>query len=184
LPVTAPRQQALRRTNANPYYFLPEAGLNFSFLRFLVGIPTEQNQGASFMSVFQEFKTFAVKGNAIDLAVGVVIGSAFGGIVNSLVNDVIMPPIGKLTGNIDFSNLFINLTSTPATSLAEAKKLGLATINYGAFVNTLINFVIVAFAIFVLVKQLNRLKKPEAAAPAVTPEDILLLREIRDSLKK
>lgn len=136
------------------------------------------------MSFFQEFKTFAVKGNAIDLAVGVVIGAAFGGIVTSLVNDIIMPPIGRITGNIDFSNLFVNLTDTPVETLAEAKKLGLATINYGAFINTLINFLIVAFAIFVLVKQLNRLKKEAPAAPAATPEDILLLREIRDSLKK
>jgi large conductance mechanosensitive channel len=136
------------------------------------------------MSFFQEFKTFAVKGNAIDLAVGLVIGSAFGGIVTSLVNDVIMPPMGKLTGNLNFANHFINLTSTPVGSLAEAKKLGLATINYGVFVNTVINFIIVSFAIFLVVKQLNRLKKTQEASPAATPEDILLLREIRDSLKK
>lgn len=136
------------------------------------------------MSFFQEFKTFAIKGNAIDLAVGVVIGAAFGGIVTSLVNDIIMPPIGMIAGKIDFSNLFINLTDTPAASLAEAKQLGLATINYGAFINTLINFLIVAFAIFLLVKQINRLKREAPAAPAATPEDILLLREIRDSLKK
>lgn len=136
------------------------------------------------MGFLQEFKTFAVKGNAIDLAVGVVIGAAFGGIVTSLVNDIIMPPIGKLTGNIDFSNLFVNLSGTPVESLAEAKKLGLATINYGVFINTLINFLIVAFAIFLVVKQLNRLKQEAPAAPAATPEDILLLRQIRDSLKK
>lgn len=135
------------------------------------------------MSFFKEFKTFAVKGNAIDLAVGVVIGAAFGGIVTSLVSDIIMPPIGKITGNIDFSNLFLNLSDTEVATLAEAKKLGLATINYGAFLNTVINFLIVAFAIFLLVKQLNRLKQEAPAAPAATPEDILLLREIRDSLK-
>jgi large conductance mechanosensitive channel len=136
------------------------------------------------MSFFKEFKTFAVKGNAIDLAVGVVIGGAFGGIVTSLVNDIIMPPIGKITGNIDFSNLFLNLSGTPVETLAEAKKLGLATVNYGAFINTLINFLIVAFAIFVVVKQLNRLKHEAPPAPAATPEDVLLLREIRDSLRK
>ena len=136
------------------------------------------------MSFFQEFKTFAVKGNAIDLAVGVVIGAAFGGIVTSLVNDIIMPPIGKVTGNIDFSNLFVNLSGTEVATLAEAKKLGLATINYGVFINAVINFLIVAFAIFIVVKQLNRLKHEAPAAPAATPEDILLLREIRDSLKK
>lgn len=136
------------------------------------------------MGFFHEFKTFAVKGNAIDLAVGVVIGGAFGSIVTSLVNDIIMPPIGRLTGNLDFSNLFLNLTETPVASLAEAKKLGLATVNYGAFINTVINFLIVAFAIFLLVKQINRLKHHTPAAPAATPEDILLLRDIRDSLKK
>jgi large conductance mechanosensitive channel len=136
------------------------------------------------MGFFQEFKTFAVKGNAIDLAVGVVIGAAFGGIVTSLVNDIIMPPIGKVTGNIDFSNLFVNLSGTEVATLAEAKKLGLATINYGVFINAVINFLIVAFAIFIVVKQLNRLKHEAPAAPAATPEDILLLREIRDSLKK
>lgn len=136
------------------------------------------------MSFFQEFKTFAVKGNAIDLAVGVVIGAAFGGIVTSLVNDIIMPPIGKVTGNIDFSNLFVNLSGTEVATLAEAKKLGLATINYGVFINAVINFLIVAFAIFIVVKQLNRMKQEAPAAPAATPEDILLLREIRDNLKK
>ena len=136
------------------------------------------------MGFFQEFKTFAVKGNAIDLAVGVVIGAAFGGIVTSLVNDIIMPPIGKVTGNIDFSNLFVNLSGTEVATLAEAKKLGLATINYGVFINAVINFLIVAFAIFIVVKQLNRLKQEAPAAPAATPEDILLLREIRDNLKK
>jgi large conductance mechanosensitive channel len=136
------------------------------------------------MSIFQEFKTFAVKGNAIDLAVGVVIGAAFGGIVTSLVNDIIMPPIGMLTGNIDFSNLFVNLSGTEVATLAEAKKLGLATINYGVFINAVINFLIVAFAIFLVVKQLNRMKQEAPAAPAATPEDILLLREIRDSLKR
>ncbi|MCO5142110.1 MAG: large conductance mechanosensitive channel protein MscL [Oligoflexia bacterium] len=135
--------------------------------------------------MLKEFKAFAMKGNVVDMAVGVIIGGAFGKIVSSLVNDIIMPPIGKLMGGVDFSNLFINLTQTPAASLDEAKKLGLATINYGTFVNTVLDFLIVAFAIFMVIKQLNRFKKEEApAAPAAPPEDITLLREIRDLLKK
>lgn len=131
----------------------------------------------------KEFKTFAVKGNVIDLAVGVVIGAAFGKIVTSLVNDIVMPPIGRLMGNLDFSNLFVNLSSTPVTSLAEAKQLGLPTINYGSFINVSLDFLIVAFAIFLLVKQVNRFKREEPAA-ATTPEDVQLLREIRDLLAK
>lgn len=136
------------------------------------------------MSLLQEFKKFAVKGNVIDLAVGVVIGTAFGGIVTSLVNDIVMPPIGWLTGKVNFSNLFLNLSSTPVQSVAEAKQLGLPTVNYGNFINVVLNFLIIAFAIFLVVKQINRLKKEEAAAPAPTPEEILLLREIRDQLQK
>jgi large conductance mechanosensitive channel len=132
----------------------------------------------------QEFKTFAIKGNVIDLAVGVVIGAAFGKIVTSFVNDIIMPPVGRLMGNMDFSNLFINLSSTPAQSLAEAKQLGLPTINYGAFINASLDFFIVAFAIFLVVKQINRFKREAPAAPAATPEDVQLLREIRDLLRQ
>lgn len=133
---------------------------------------------------FQEFKTFAVKGNVIDLAIGVIIGAAFGKIVQSFVADILMPPLGKLTGGLDFSNKFINLTSTPVESLAQAKQLGLATINYGLFLNQVVDFAIVAFAIFLVVKQINRLHREAPAAPAVTPEDIMLLREIRDLLRK
>lgn len=109
--------------------------------------------------MLKEFKEFAVKGNAIDLAVGIIIGAAFGKIVNSLVNDMIMPPIGKVLGRVDFSNLFINLSDQTVSSVAEAKKAGIATINYGIFLNTCLEFLIVAFAVFLLVQQLTRLKK-------------------------
>jgi large conductance mechanosensitive channel len=137
--------------------------------------------------MLKEFKEFAVKGNVIDMAVGVVIGGAFGKIVNSLVADVIMPPIGLLLGKVDFSNLFLNLSGTPAASLAEAKVKGLATLNYGVFLNTTLEFLIIAFAIFVVVKQINRLKREAPPAPAAPPEpsnEEKLLAEIRDLLKK
>ncbi len=136
--------------------------------------------------MLKEFKEFAIKGNVIDMAVGVVIGGAFGKIVNSLVADVIMPPIGLLLGKVDFSNLFLNLSGTPAASLAEAKAKGLATLNYGVFINTAIEFLIIAFAIFMVVKQINRLKREAPAAPAAPPEpsnEEKLLGEIRDLLK-
>lgn len=136
------------------------------------------------MGFFQEFKTFAVKGNVIDLAIGVIIGAAFGKIVQSFVADILMPPLGKITGGLDFSNKFINLTSTPADSLAQAKQLGLATINYGVFINNVVDFAIVAFAIFIVIRQINKLHKEAPAAPAVVPEEIQLLRQIRDSLQK
>jgi len=137
------------------------------------------------MSMASEFKEFAVKGNVVDLAVGIIIGGAFGKIVGSLVNDVIMPPIGLLLGKVDFSNLFINLSGKEVASLADAKKAGLATLNYGLFLNTCIEFLIVALAVFLLVKQVNRLKKEAPAAPAAPPEppaDVKLLGEIRDLL--
>lgn len=137
--------------------------------------------------MLKEFKEFAVKGNVIDMAVGVVIGGAFGKIVNSLVADVIMPPIGLLLGKVDFSNLFLNLSGKPVESLAEAKKAGLATLNYGIFLNTCLEFLIIAFAIFVVVKQINRLKREAPPAPAAPPEpsaEEKLLAEIRDLLKK
>jgi len=137
------------------------------------------------MSMASEFKEFAVKGSVVDLAVGIIIGGAFGKIVSSVVNDVIMPPIGLLLGKVDFSNLFINLSGKEVASLADAKKAGLATLNYGLFLNTCIEFVIVAFAVFLLVKQINRLKKEApapAAAPAEPPADVKLLGEIRDLL--
>lgn len=139
------------------------------------------------MSFVSEFKEFAVKGNVMDLAVGVIIGGAFGKIVDSVVNDLIMPLVGKVVGGLDFSNYYIALANQPAgLPLAEAKKVG-AVFAYGSFLTVALNFVILAFIIFMMIKQINRLKKeaPAApAAPAVTPEDIVLLREIRDSLKK
>jgi large conductance mechanosensitive channel len=137
--------------------------------------------------MLKEFREFAIKGNVIDMAVGVVIGGAFGKIVNSLVADVIMPPIGLLLGKVDFSNLFLNLSGTPVASLADAKKAGLATLNYGLFLNTCIEFLIIAFAIFMVIKQINRLKREAPAAPAAPPEpsnEEKLLTEIRDLLKK
>jgi len=115
--------------------------------------------------MLKEFRDFAVRGNVIDMAVGIIIGAAFGGIVTSLVNDLLMPPIGLLLGHVDFSNLFLNLTSHHYDSVAAAKAAGAATLNYGVFLNTVINFVIVAFAVFLLVRWINRLKKP-APAPA------------------
>ncbi|ODU44738.1 MAG: large-conductance mechanosensitive channel protein [Thiobacillus sp. SCN 63-374] len=140
------------------------------------------------MSFMSEFKEFAVKGNAMDLAVGVIIGAAFGKIVESIVNDLIMPLIGAVSGGFDFSNLFIALDTVPegvAMTLAEVKAAGVPVFAYGNFLTILLNFIILAFIVFILVKQLNRLKKEAPpAAPAAPPEDIVLLREIRDSLKK
>jgi large conductance mechanosensitive channel len=140
------------------------------------------------MGMLQEFKEFAVKGNAMDLAVGVIIGGAFGKIVESVVGDLIMPLVSKLIGNLDFSNLFVVLGNNPnnLTTLADLKKAGIAVFAYGNFLTILVNFTILAFIIFMMVKQLNRLRivPTPAAAPVVTPEDVLLLREIRDSLKK
>jgi large conductance mechanosensitive channel len=139
------------------------------------------------MGFMTEFKEFAVKGNVIDLAVGVIIGGAFGKIVDSVVNDLIMPLVGRVTGGLDFSNYYLALAGQPAgLPLAEAKKAG-AVFAYGSFLTTLVYFVILALIIFVMVKQINRLKReapPPAAAPAAPPEDIVLLREIRDALKK
>ena len=140
------------------------------------------------MSFMSEFKEFAVKGNAMDLAVGVIIGAAFGKIVDSIVKDLIMPVVGAIFGGFDFSNLFITLGDVPAgvaMTLTAVREAGVPVFAYGNFLTILINFIILAFIVFVLVKQLNRLKKaPPPAAPAATPEDIVLLREIRDSLKK
>jgi len=117
--------------------------------------------------MWQEFKKFIQRGSVIDLAVGVIIGGAFGSIVNSLVNDVIMPPIGLLIGNVDFSNLYFNLSGGSYPSLAEAQNAGAVTINIGLFINALINFLILAFVIFILVRQVNKLQKPETTpAPA------------------
>ncbi len=137
--------------------------------------------------MFEEFKKFAMRGNVLDLAVGVIIGASFTGIVTSLVNDVIMPPIGLVLGGVDFANFFVVLKGAPAETLAAAKAAKDVTINYGLFVNAVINFLIVAFVLFLMIRQLNKLVAPAPAAPAEPPppsEDILLLREIRDSLKK
>lgn len=134
--------------------------------------------------MLKEFKEFAVKGNVMDMAVGIIIGGAFGKIVGSLVNDVIMPPIGRLLGKVDFTNLYVNLTGGEFTSLVEAKKAGAATLNYGVFLNTVIEFVIVAFAVFLLVKQVNRFRRePAPAAPPEPTPTEKLLGEIRDTLK-
>jgi large conductance mechanosensitive channel len=139
------------------------------------------------MSILSEFKEFAVKGNVIDLAVGVIIGAAFGKIVDSLVSDIIMPLVGVVFGKLDFSNLYVVLGTAPAgvaNTLADLKKAGVPVLAYGSFVTVAVNFVILAFIIFIMVKQINKLRKTEEAAPAATPEDITLLREIRDSLKR
>ena len=141
------------------------------------------------MSVISEFKQFAMKGSVIDLAVGVIIGGAFGKIVDSAVNDLIMPVVGKLLGGLDFTNMFIPLSDLPPganfSTLAEVKKAGIPVFAYGNFVSILINFIILALIIFIMVKQMNRLKKEVPPAPPAAPaEDVLLLREIRDSLKK
>ena len=121
------------------------------------------------MALLQEFKDFAMRGNVLDMAVGIIIGAAFGKIVSSLVEDVLMPPIGLLLGNVDFSNLFINLSGTAYDSLAKAKEAGAPTLNLGMFLNQIINFVIVAFAVFVLVQQVNRFKAKPAPAPVEPP---------------
>ncbi|MGE0812300.1 MAG: large conductance mechanosensitive channel protein MscL [Vicinamibacterales bacterium] len=141
--------------------------------------------------MLNEFKEFIVKGNAFDLAVGVIIGGAFGAMAGSFVSDIMMPPIGLVTGGTDFSNIFLTLkegaTAGPYASLAAAKEAGAVTLNVGTFLNTVINLVIVGFVLFLMVRSINAARRPEPAAPAPpppTPEDVLLLREIRDALKK
>ena len=142
------------------------------------------------MSILSEFKEFAVKGNVIDLAVGVIIGAAFGKIVDSLVADIIMPIVGLVFGRLDFSNLFVVLGTAPpgvANTLADLKKAGVPVLAYGNFITIAVNFVILAFIIFMMVKQINRMKRNDEPAPVpapATPEDVVLLREIRDSLKQ
>lgn len=120
--------------------------------------------------MFKEFKDFAMRGNVLDLAIGVIIGGAFGKIITSLVNDVIMPPIGLLLGEVNFSNLFINLGGRKYPTLADAQKAGAVTINYGIFLNTVVDFLIVAFVIFLIVRQVNKLHKPATAASVTTEE--------------
>ena len=137
--------------------------------------------------VLQEFKNFAMRGNVVDMAVGIIIGAAFGKIISSLVNDVIMPPIGLMMGNVDFSQLYANLTDVAYPTLAAAKEAGAATINYGMFINEVINFLIIAFAIFMAIKAMNSMKKKEEAAPAEPAKpsvEVELLTEIRDALNK
>jgi large conductance mechanosensitive channel len=142
------------------------------------------------MSFMSEFREFAVKGNVVDLAVGVIIGGAFGKIVDSLVADVIMPVIGLVFGKLDFSNLYVVLGTVPAgvaNTLADLKKAGVPVLAYGNFITVAVNFVILAFVIFIMIKQINRLRNEPAAAPAEPPppaEDVVLLREIRDSLRR
>ena len=142
------------------------------------------------MGMMQEFKEFAVKGNVIDLAVGVIIGAAFGKIVDSVVSDLILPLVGAVFGKLDFSNMFILLGTPPAgtgMTLDALKKAGVPVFAYGNFITVAVNFAILAFIIFLMVKQINRMKNeapPTPAVPAAVPEDVVLLREIRDSLKK
>jgi large conductance mechanosensitive channel len=137
--------------------------------------------------MLKEFKEFAMRGNVIDMAVGVIIGAAFGKIVTSLVNDVLMPPIGLLMGNMDFSNLFVNLTGGDYASVAAAEAAGAPIIKYGLFVNTVLDFLIVAFVIFLVIRTINRLKRKQEAAPPPAPAapsaEVTLLTEIRDALK-
>jgi len=141
--------------------------------------------------MLKEFKEFAVRGNVVDMAVGIIIGAAFGKIVDSLVKDLLMPPIGLLLGNVDFNNLFVVLrdgkAAGPYLTLEVAQKAGAVTFNYGLFFNTCITFLIVAFAVFLLIRAINRMKRAEEAKPAepaAPPEEVVLLREIRDSLRK
>jgi len=136
--------------------------------------------------MLKEFKEFAMRGNVVDMAVGIIIGAAFGRIVSSLVEDVVMPPIGLLMGNMDFSQLYINLSGGDFASLAAAREAGAATINYGMFINAVLHFLIVAFAIFMLIRGMNRLKRKAEEAPAEPPQasaEVQLLTEIRDSLR-
>jgi large conductance mechanosensitive channel len=137
------------------------------------------------MGVASEFKEFAIKGNVVDLAVGVIIGAAFGKIVDSIVNDLIMPLVSKIFGGLDFSNYFIPLAGQTAANLADAKKAG-AVLAYGNFLTVTLNFVILAFIIFLMVRQINRLRREEPAPPppSAPPEELLVLREIRDTLKQ
>jgi large conductance mechanosensitive channel len=135
------------------------------------------------MSMMSEFREFALKGNVMDLAVGVIIGAAFGKIVESLVNDIIMPVISKIFGGLDFSNYFIPLAGQSASTLAEAKQDG-AVLAYGNFATVAINFLILAFIIFLMVRAVNRLRRQTPVAPKAPPEEVVLLREIRDSLRR
>jgi large conductance mechanosensitive channel len=143
------------------------------------------------IDMLREFREFALRGNVVDMAIGIIIGAAFGKIVDSLVKDLIMPPIGLALGKVDFANLFFVLkqgaSPGPYLSVDAAQKAGAVTFNYGLFINTCLSFLIVAFAVFLLVRAINRMKREESskpAAPPPTPEEVVLLREIRDTLKK
>jgi len=136
------------------------------------------------MAIIQEFKEFAVKGNMVDLAVAVIIGAAFGRIIESLVKDIIMPLVGLIMGGVDFRHLFITLSSESYVTLAEAEKAGAAVLRYGVFVQTLVDFLIVAWVIFLAIRMINRMKREQPAAPPAPPEEVTLLREIRDTLRK
>jgi large conductance mechanosensitive channel len=152
-------------------------------------LPATNSDTRRSVDMLKEFREFAIRGNVVDMAVGIIIGAAFGKIVDSLVKDVIMPPIGVLLGKVDFSNLFVVLregtAAGPYISVDAAQKAGAVTFNYGMFINTVISFTIVAFAVFLLIRAINKLKRQEEAKPtAAPPEEVVLLREIRDSLKK
>jgi len=137
--------------------------------------------------MLQEFKEFALRGNVVDMAVGIIIGAAFSTIVKSLVSDVIMPPIGVITGGVDFSQLYIPLSSANYATLAEAKEAGAPVMNYGVFVNNVISFVIVAFVLFIVIRAMNKLRLKQAEEPATEPapsQEVVLLQEIRDALVK
>ncbi len=136
------------------------------------------------MGMISEFKEFAMKGNVMDMAVGIIIGGAFGKIISSLVSDIIMPVVGKMMGGVDFSTLFMNLGDGEYATLAAAQEAGAATLNYGSFIQAAIDFLIIAFAIFMMIKAMNSSKKAEEEAPAAPPAEEVLLTEIRDLLKK
>jgi large conductance mechanosensitive channel len=164
---------------------------HLAILRVGVGLCRHPNKttGVNNMSFASEFKEFAMKGNVVDLAVGVIIGAAFGKIVDSIVKDLIMPIVGKIFGGLDFSNYFVLLSNPPADykgamTYADLSKAGVPLFAYGNFITVAINFIILAFIIFLMVKQINRLKKDTLLTPPPPPEDTVLLREIRDSLKK
>jgi large conductance mechanosensitive channel len=137
--------------------------------------------------MLQEFKEFALRGNVVDMAVGIVIGAAFSTIVKSLVDDIIMPPIGVLTGGVDFSNIYVPLSGAHYDSLAQAREAGAPTMNVGLFINSVISFTIVAFVLFLVIKAMNRLRRKQEEAPATEPppsQEVVLLQEIRDALVK
>ncbi|WP_417512931.1 large conductance mechanosensitive channel protein MscL [Minwuia sp.] len=137
--------------------------------------------------MLKEFKEFAMRGNVMDMAIGIIIGAAFGKIVSSLVKDIVMPFVGMFTGGVDFTELYVNLSGGTYPNLAAAQEAGAATVNYGIFINTIVDFVIIAFVIFIFVKQMNKMKRKQEEAPAEAPpppRDVQLLEEIRDILKK